>query len=78
LLVIGLVEFDLSLPRSGQNVIWLPKVLVQALGRDLKLMPNSVAAVLYGADADLGDVVRSLEIIKQDLQLKASRQVASK
>jgi hypothetical protein len=55
-------------------VIWLPKVLVQSLGRDLKLTPNSVAAVLYGADADLDDVVRSLEIIKQDLQLKATRQ----
>jgi hypothetical protein len=73
-----LVEFDLALPRSGQNVVWLPKVLVNALGRKLKVTPDSVAAVLYGADADLNDVVRSLDIIKQDLQLKASRQVVSK
>jgi hypothetical protein len=67
-----MVEFDLKLPRE-QNVVWLPKVLINSLGRNLKLTPNSVAAVLYGADADLGAVISSIELIKQDLELRLKR-----
>jgi len=46
-----MVEFDLELPRE-RNVVWLPRVPINSLGRNLKLTPNSVAAVLYGADAN--------------------------
>ena len=72
-----MVDFDLELP-AKQNVVWLPKVLVEALGRKLTITPNSIAAVIYPADADLQDVIQSLEIIKQSLKLKvAVRKVAS-
>ena len=67
-----MVEFTIKLPRK-QNVMWLPKVLVESLGRDLKITPNSVAAVLYSADADLGAIISSLELIKQDLELRLKR-----
>lgn len=67
-----MVEFDIKLPRK-QNVVWLPKVLINSLGRNLKVTPNSVAAVLYGADTDPQAVLDSLDIIRQDLQLRLKK-----
>jgi hypothetical protein len=68
-----MVEFKLNLPPK-QNVVWVPKEIVDALGRRLKITPNSIAAVLYPEGAELRDVLRSLSIIVQDLELRAHRE----
>jgi hypothetical protein len=63
------VEFKLRLPEK-QNIVWIPKEIVDSLGRKLKIIPNSLAAVLYPESADLHMVLKSLAIIQQDLELR--------
>jgi hypothetical protein len=67
-----LVEFELSLPKQ-QNVVWLPKEIVNALGRKLKLVSNSESAVIYANGADLARVVASLRIIITELEFQDSK-----
>lgn len=64
-----MVEFNIRLPPT-QNVVWVPKEIVDAFGRRLTLLPNSVAAVIYPKDADLQAVLKSLRIIQQQLELR--------
>jgi hypothetical protein len=63
------VEFKLTLPEK-QNIVWIPKEIADTLGRKLKIMPNSFAAVLYPENADLDMMLKSLAIIQQQLQLR--------
>ena len=72
-----MVDFEFTLP-AKQNVVWFPKVLVQSLGRKVKVTPNSIAALMYPADADLDDVIASLNIIAQDLEAKKNRRRPNK
>ncbi len=62
-----MVEFELKLPKT-QNIVWVPKEIVNALGRNLRLVPNSIAAVVYPEGADLMYVCKSLRIIIADLE----------
>jgi hypothetical protein len=64
-----MVELLLKLPRK-QNVVWMPKLVVDSLGRELRLVPGSVVAVLYSNRAKIQDVLESLRIIIQDLELR--------
>jgi hypothetical protein len=68
-----MVEFKLKLPRT-QNIVWIPKPVADCLGRDLRIMPNSAAAVLYSAKASTREVIQSLSILLQDLQYKLERE----
>jgi len=64
-----MVEFALKV-HPGQRVTWLPKELVEAWGFKLKLLPNQQAGVLYPEGARLEDVLRSLEILIEDIKLR--------
>jgi hypothetical protein len=68
-----MVEFKLKLPRT-QNIVWIPKPVADCLGRDLRIMPNSAAAVVYSASADTTDIIESLQVLLHDLQNKAKRE----
>jgi hypothetical protein len=64
-----MVEYKINLPKS-QNVIWLPKAVVETLGKKLRLLPDSNAALIYPQDADPEDVLSSLKIIESALALR--------
>lgn len=65
------MEFDL---RTGpQGHIYLPKIIRKALGRRLKLLPNTISAVIYPENANPSDVIRSLRVIISDLELHAAK-----
>ncbi len=64
-----MVEYKLNLPKE-QNVVWIPKPVVESLGKRLNLLPDSLAALLYPQDADLQEVVSSLKIIESGLNLR--------
>jgi hypothetical protein len=49
----------------------IPKALTENFGNIWALVPNSEAAVIFREDADLNRVLRSLEILEQDLRLRA-------
>ncbi len=65
-----MVEFDVPINKK-QRVAYIPKVLVQSLGHHLRIVPNTRAAVMYPSDASIEQVLDSLQIIMQDLELKA-------
>jgi hypothetical protein len=44
---------------------------VECLGRKMKLVPDSLDAVLYPYDADLNDVCNSVRIVIQSLELES-------
>jgi hypothetical protein len=55
-----------------QGHIYLPKQVREALGPDLVLFPNAAAAVLAPVGMSYEDILKSLEIIKADLEHKLS------
>lgn len=63
------MEYDLKAGPQGH--VYLPKKIREALGEELKLLPNAVAGAIYPKDADLDHVIRSLEVIIADLKLRA-------
>jgi len=55
-----------------QGHIYLPKQVREALGPNLALFPNAAAAVLAPVGMSYEDILKSLEIIKADLEHKLS------
>ncbi len=64
-----MVEFQVPINRK-QRLAYIPKVLVEALGHDLTILPNTRAALMYPAGAPLNEVLESLQIIQRHLELK--------
>ncbi|OLD55564.1 hypothetical protein AUI46_04265 [archaeon 13_1_40CM_2_52_13] len=58
---------------TNAGVIYLPSEIRQSFGRQVKLLPDSCAAILYGADTPLVDVVDSVKVLLQDLDLRIRR-----
>jgi hypothetical protein len=63
------LEFKLKIGPQGH--IYLPKRIRIAFGDNLNFLPNSVAAAVYPENANLNDVVASLQIIISDLKLRS-------
>ena len=63
------MEYELKAGPQGH--VHLPKKIREALGEELKLLPNAVAGAIYPKDADLNHVIQSLEVIIADLKLQA-------
>lgn len=64
-----MVEFDISVNES-QRLAYIPKAILRSLGHKLTIVPNSNAAIIYPKGEDPSVVLRSLEIILQDLRMK--------
>lgn len=64
------MEFSLRIGPQGH--IYLPKLIRKALGRNLKLLPNTTSAVIYPENANPSDVIRSLRVIISDLELQVA------
>jgi len=68
------VELQLKL-NDKQNVVYFPPLLVSSMRtRHFKIIPNDLAAILCPHDAKLEDVLASLRVLIQDLELKVQRQ----
>lgn len=65
-----MVELELKV-HPEQKVTWLPRQIVKAWGFQLKLLPNNSAGILYPKEAEYEDVIKSVEILLQDLRLRA-------
>jgi len=68
-----MVELELKL-NARQNVVHIPRLLTNSMGRRFKIVPNSLAAILYPYDARLEDVLASLRVLIQDLELRTQRE----
>lgn len=61
-----MVKFKVKANPSGQY--YFPKEVRQELGKDLELICNTNAAVIYNADTPLESVLKSIEVIQKDLK----------
>lgn len=60
------VELRTKITKTG--VLYIPKELREAFGREMKIIANATASVFFPADADYKDVLHSLEIIIRDIE----------
>ena len=63
-----MVELTTKITESG--VLYIPKTIRQAFSREMKIIPNSFAALFFPADSNLDDVLASLKIIQADIEHK--------
>lgn len=66
-----MVEFDLKINPEQRTSYWR-RQLVDAFGTELKLLPNQEAGVIYRKGTDPRRVLASLDVIRQDLQLRVN------
>jgi len=62
---------EYKIKAGSQGHFYIPKVIRETLGNELSLVPNAKAGVIYPKGSDLKEVILSLQIILQDLQLRA-------
>jgi hypothetical protein len=61
-----MVELKTRITTTG--VLYIPKELREAFSREMKIISNAAAAVFFPAGASYEDVLKSLDIIKRDIQ----------
>jgi len=66
-----MVEFKIKV-HPEQRVAYIPKAIVEAIGHNLKATPNRAAVLLYPENAPIKDVLKSINIIRQDLEHAAT------
>jgi len=62
-----MVEFKIKI-NAKQRLAYIPKELVSVLGFEVKATANRVAVLLFPESADYKNVLRSVEIIADDLR----------
>jgi hypothetical protein len=63
---------------TGKGILYVPKEIREAFGRNMRIIPNSTAALFFPDGADYEDVLRSLEIIEADLKHRIELQRKAK
>jgi len=66
------VELKTKITTTG--VLYIPKEIREAFSRELKIIANATAALFFPANANYEDVLKSLEIIKAELNLRLEMQ----
>jgi hypothetical protein len=69
-----MVEFKLKV-NEKQGTAYIPKVVRESLGFNLKLLPDSEAAAIYREGSDTARVIRSLERIIENLRFRLEAKV---
>jgi bifunctional DNA-binding transcriptional regulator/antitoxin component of YhaV-PrlF toxin-antitoxin module len=64
------METEFKVRVGPQGHIYLPKVVREALGKELKIIPNAHAAAIYSENAQPQAIIVSLQLIIQDLKLR--------
>jgi len=62
-----MVEFDIKI-NAEQRSAYIPKEIFAFLGTKVKAVPNRAAVVLFAEDLSLTNVLKSMEIIKGDIE----------
>ena len=62
-----MVEFKIKV-HPEQRIAYFPRQLVDCLGFELTAVPNSAACLLFPQNADPEDVLKSLQLIRAELQ----------
>lgn len=68
-----MVEFQFHI-NEKQGTAYFKKELRQALGTELRGIPNAAALLLYPQNTDPRDILRSINIIRADIEHKIDMQ----
>jgi hypothetical protein len=69
----NMVEFTIKV-HPAQRQAYIPKEIIEAFGLRLKAKPARYAMIIYPEGMDLALVIRSLEILLEDLRLEREAQ----
>ena len=61
-----MVELRSKLSEAG--VLYIPKGIRDCFGRDVRIVSNATAALFFPQETDYEDVLKSLDIIRQDIE----------
>jgi len=64
-----MVEFKIRI-NPAQRITYFPKTLVEQFGHELRVFPNTNAAIFFSKDSPLEFVIESVELLLADLRLK--------
>lgn len=66
-----MVEFKLKM-NEKQGTVYFPKEIREAMGTNLKGIPNAAAMLIYPEGTDQRDVLKSIDIIRSDIEHRIS------
>ena len=66
-----MVEFNLKM-NEKQGTVYFPKEIREAMGTNLKGIPNAAAMLIYPEGTDQRDVLKSIDIIRSDIEHRIS------
>jgi hypothetical protein len=71
-------ELKTIVARIESDVLNIPEEVREILGHDLKIVVGTAAIIAFSAGTSYADVLRSLELIQDDIQLRASEEASEK
>jgi hypothetical protein len=67
-------ELKTIIVKIESDVLHVPEEAREILGHDTKLIVGTAAVIAFSAGTSYADVLRSLELIQDDIQLRASKE----
>jgi hypothetical protein len=71
-------ELKTIVARIESDVLNIPEEIRELLGHDLKIVVGTAAIIAFSAGTSYADVLRSLELIRDDMELRASEEASEK
>jgi len=67
-------ELKTIIAKIESDVLHVPEEVREMLGHDTKIIVGTAAVIAFSAGTSYADVLRSLELIQDDLQLRLSKE----
>jgi hypothetical protein len=76
--MLGLGELKTIIAKVESDVLHLPRELREVLGHDTRIIVGTAAAIAFSAGTSYADVLRSLQLIQYDVQLRLSKEKSTR
>ena len=70
-------ELKTIITKIESDVLHVPEEVRKILGPDTKIIAGTAAVILFSAGTSYPDVLRSLEMIQEDIQFRISKEKAA-
>ena len=67
-------ELKTIMAKIESDVLLVPEEIRKILGPDTKIIAGTAAVILFSAGTSYADVLRSLEVIQEDIQFRLSKE----
>jgi len=71
-----MVKFNLKI-HPKQRLCYVPKELYEVIGTNPEVVPDAFAALFFKKDTPPEKIIKSIEIILEDLKLRFEKEVGS-